>query len=72
MTNANVDAIVETNDGKELTLRYRDGKQKIIVPPGVPVVTFMPGDKSLLKAGAYVFFMAQQAADVTVYFRRLQ
>lgn len=72
MTNANVDAIVETNDGKQLTLRYKDGMQKIIVPPGVPIVTFIPGDKSLLKAGAYVFFMAQQVTDGTFITQRIQ
>jgi len=72
MTNANIDAIVEGNDGKELTLSYKDGKQKIIVPPGTPVVTFMPGDKSLLKAGAQVFFVAQPAADGTLTAQRIQ
>lgn len=63
MTNANVDAIVNTNNGKELTLSYKDGRQKIIVPRGVPIVTFKPADKSLLKAGAQVFITTHQAAD---------
>ncbi len=63
MTNANVDAIVSTNTGEELTLSYKGGSQKIVVPKGVPIVTFTPGDKSLLKPGAKVFIVTEQAAD---------
>jgi len=63
MTNANVDAIVDTNDGKELTLSYKGGSQKIIVPRGVPIVAFEPADRSLLRTGAQVFIGALQAAD---------
>jgi len=72
MTNANVDAIVEDNDGKELTLSYKGGTQKITVPPGTPVVTFRPSDKSLLKTGAQVFFVAQPAADGALTAQRIQ
>lgn len=63
MTNANVEAAVDTNNGKELTLSYKGGRQKIVVPPNTPIVTFVPGDRSLLKTGAQVFIVAQPAAD---------
>lgn len=63
MTNANVDAIVDTNDGKELTLSYKGGSQKIVVPQNAPIVSFKQSDKSLLKAGAQAFVVTQQAAD---------
>lgn len=63
MTNANVDAIVVSKEGEELTLSYKGGTQKIIVPQGVPIITFTPADKSLLKTGAQVFIVAQQTAD---------
>lgn len=66
MTNANVDAIVEANDGEQLTLSYKGGSQKIIVPQGVPVVSFKPAGKSALKAGAQIFCITQQAADGTL------
>jgi hypothetical protein len=72
MTNANIDSIVDDNDGKELTLGYKGGTQKIIVPPDTPVVTFTPGDKSLLKSGAQVFVMVQKAADGTLTAQRIQ
>lgn len=63
MTNANVDAIVDTNDGKELTLSYKGGSQKISVTEGTPVVAFTPGDRSLLKPGAQIFCIAVPEAD---------
>ena len=71
MTNANVDAIVTTNDGKKLTLSYKGGNQKIIVPKGVPIVAFDPADKSLLKAGAQIFCVTQQAADGSLTAQRI-
>lgn len=63
MTNANIDATVNTNDGKELALSYKGGSQKIVVPQGTPIVTFEPAGKSLLKAGAQAFIITRQAAD---------
>ncbi len=63
MTNANIDAIVNTNDGKELTLSYKGGVQIVTLPRGVPIVTFKRADKSLLKKGAKIFCMAQQSPD---------
>jgi hypothetical protein len=63
MTNANVDAISNSGPGKELTLGYKGGSQKIDVAPDTPVVAFKPADKSALKKGAHIFCIAQQAAD---------
>ncbi len=63
MTNANVDAIVTTNNGEKLTLSYKGGSQEIVVPGRTPIITFTPGDSSLLKAGAQVFIIAQPAAN---------
>jgi hypothetical protein len=71
MTNANVDAIVNTSNGKELTLSYRGGSQKIVVPQGTPIVSFISADKSLLKAGVQVFIIAHQAADGSLTAQRI-
>lgn len=71
MTNANVDAIVERNDGRELTLVYKDGMQKIIVPPDTPIVSFVPGDKSLLNTGMQIFAIARQAGDGALTAQRI-
>jgi hypothetical protein len=67
MTNANVDVMVAGKDGQELTLKYKDGDKKIIVPADVPVVTFVPGDKSELKPGAkFVIIGAAKQEDGTL------
>ena len=63
MTNARVTAVVQATSGRELTLTYKDGAQKIVVPEGVPVVTAVPADRAALKPGEYVFFGAEQGAD---------
>ena len=58
MTNANVEQTVTGIDGRTLTLKYKDGEKKIIVPLDTPIVAFVPGDKSDLKAGAKIFIAA--------------
>lgn len=63
MTNARVTAVVQATDGRELTLTYKDGSQKILVPEGVPVVSAVAADRSLLKPGEYVFLIADVSAD---------
>jgi hypothetical protein len=35
-----------------------DGEKKIVVPPDVPIDTFVPGDRAELKAGAAIFVAA--------------
>jgi hypothetical protein len=66
MTNANVEQIVTGNDGQLLTLKYKDGEKKIIIPPDIPIVTFVPGDKGELKPGAKVFIVAAKQPDGTL------
>ena len=63
MTNANVAQVVKAASGNELTLEYKGGSQKILVPDGTPIIDFVPGDKSLLVPGATVFISASVAAD---------
>ena len=58
MTNGNVEQSVTGVDGETLTVKYKDGEKKIIVPPGVPIVTFVPGDKADLKPGIKIFIVA--------------
>ena len=40
------------NDGHTLLIKYKDGEKKVQVSPETPVVTYIPGDKSDLKAAA--------------------
>jgi hypothetical protein len=63
MTNATVVDLARSSDGRILTLRYKDGEKKVIVPDGVPVVTMRPGDRALVVPGAQVFIVAQSTGD---------
>jgi hypothetical protein len=67
MTNANVEAVddvaVENVKGRMLTLKYKGGAIKVLVPPQAPVVKRMLGDRSFLKPGVAVSLQAAQAAD---------
>ena len=58
MTNANVERVVTGVNGHTLTVKYKDGDKKIIVPPDVPIVAFAPGDKADLKPGTKIFILA--------------
>lgn len=58
MTNATVEATVAAADGHTITLKYKDGEKKIVVPPGIPIVTFAPGEVGDLKPGTKVFVAA--------------
>ncbi len=63
MTNANIASVVEGAGGHELAVDFKEGSQKILVPPGTPVVTTVNADRSALKPGEYVFLNADVAAD---------
>jgi len=64
MTNANVSAAVDAKNGRELTLTPKGHDSvKIVVPMNVPVVTFAPADRAMLKAGAHVVVFAVKGAD---------
>ena len=52
MTNATVAQTVKGTDGQNILVKYKDGEKKVLVPPGTPIVTFVAGDKSEVKAGA--------------------
>src|SRR6202521_3757110 len=60
MTNANVEQVVTGADGHTVTVKYKDGDKKIIVPPDVPIVTFAPGDKADLRPGTKIFIGASK------------
>ena len=72
MTNANVDAVVTGAAGNVLTLKYKDGSVKVVVPPGTPLVTMVPGARDDLKPGQTVFVgAATRAADGALSTRRV-
>jgi len=75
MTNANVEKVeqvaVEKIQGPLLTLKYKDGEQKIFVPPGTPIVKNVSGDRALLKPGTGVYISAVRGEDGTLTAQRI-
>jgi hypothetical protein len=72
MTNGNVERSAASADGQVLTLKFKDGEKKIVVPPDTPIVGYMPGDKSELKAGVKIFVgAAKRQADGTLQTPRI-
>jgi hypothetical protein len=72
MTNATVSAVAQASGGREITLTYKGGSQQVIVPAGIPVVTAVEGDRSLLKPGEYVLVAATRGADGRIVATRIQ
>jgi hypothetical protein len=54
MTNATVGAMVQAANGRELTLTYDGGAQKVVVPPSASVSMIVPGTRVQLVQGAPV------------------
>ena len=51
------------DDGHTLLIKYKDGEKKVQVSPETPVVTYIPGDKSDLKAAAKVIAFMKKLPD---------
>jgi hypothetical protein len=71
MTNANLDGIAQASAGNEITLNYQGGSQKVLVPPGTPIVAFDPGSRADLKPGEYIWTNARQEGDGKIVAERL-
>ncbi|MFP3848737.1 DUF5666 domain-containing protein [Pseudomonas sp. W5-01] len=65
MTNGSVGDLVASN-GRTITVNYKGGQKKIVIPDDVPIVNLVPGDRSLLKPGVKVVLQAQKGAGNTL------
>src|SRR5882672_7812500 len=63
MTNANVANVTNMGKDRVLTVQYKGGEKKVLVPENAVVVAFKPADKSELKPGAQVFVNSQKQPD---------
>ena len=63
MTNATVSATVEASAGRELTMTYEGGAQKIVVPPSAFISMLVPGTRAQLVPGTIVSIAATPGAD---------
>jgi hypothetical protein len=72
MTNGTVGDMVTATEGGTLTIKYKDGEKKIVVPPGVPIVRYEIGDRSELKPGVHITALnAVKKADGAIEAPRL-
>src|SRR5450830_141371 len=62
MTNGTVGDVVASN-GRTLTLKYKGGEKKIIVPEDVPIVNIEAGERSMLVVGAKIVLRARKNMD---------
>ena len=67
MTNANVEKV----QGQMLMLKYKDGEQKVFIPPGTPIVRNVPADRALLKPGTGVYIPAVRGENGSVTATRI-
>src|SRR5882672_3160410 len=72
MTNGTVGDMVTATDGGTLTVKYKEGEKKIVVPPGVPIVRYEIGDRSEVKPGVHITALnAVKKADGSIEAPRL-
>jgi hypothetical protein len=73
MTNgAAAGATVTGVDGGSMTVKYKGGEKKIVIPPGTPIVRYEIGGKSDLRPGArFTVLAATRKADGTLETSRI-
>ena len=63
MTNANVANVTSMGKDRVLTVQYKGGEKKVLVPENAVIVSFTPTERSELKPGAKVFAVTQRQPD---------
>jgi hypothetical protein len=63
MTNANIADIKAVGKDRMLTVQYKGGEKKILVPAKADIVVFGPTERSELKKGVHIFCVAQRQPD---------
>jgi hypothetical protein len=63
MTNSNITGITKMGGGSELTLKNKDGEQKILVNAETEYYNFVPGTRADLKKGETIFTGARVDGD---------
>lgn len=75
MTNANVerveDVTVRDIKGRLMNLKYKGGEVNVLVPPDVPVIKRVVGDRSLVNPGSQVSVSVTQGADGSLSARQV-
>ena len=63
MTNANVANVTSMGKDRVMTVQYKGGEKKVLVPADAAVVAFTPAERREIKPGAQVFVNAQRQPD---------
>jgi hypothetical protein len=63
MTNATIESMAQVSGGTELTMKYKDGEQKILTTPETEYYGFDNGSRADLKPGAAIFTTARMGDD---------
>ena len=64
MTNATVAQVAAAPEGQVIKVTYKGGGEvEVTIPPGIPIVGYVPADAGLLKPGAAIFIVAQKKKD---------
>ncbi len=63
MTNALLEGQALSSSGSELTLNYKTGMVKVLVPPGTPMSRAVPGSRADIKPGETIYVYASVGAD---------
>jgi hypothetical protein len=70
MTNGTVGSLIGT-EGRTLTVTYKGGQKKVVVPDDVPIVNVAPGTSALLTPGAHIVAFGTKGADGTLTATRI-
>jgi hypothetical protein len=63
MTNATVGTVSQTSDGSVVHVVYKGGESQYVIGPTVPILAYVPAERSLLKPGAAVLMIAEKMPD---------
>lgn len=66
MTNGTASATVQSVDGPTLTISYKGGDKKLVIPADARVISYAAAAKTDLKPGAAVLITAAKQADGTL------
>jgi hypothetical protein len=70
MTNGTVGDVVVAQ-GRTLTLRYKDGEKRVVVPEKAPIITYAPATAAMLTPGAHVIITAARQPDGSLVAQRV-
>jgi hypothetical protein len=70
MTNGTVGDVVGAQ-GRTLTLRYKGGEKKVVVPENAPIITYEPATAAMLTPGAHVIITAVRQPDGSLVAQRV-